>query len=196
MQTADSTQPISRRGSVWRWIFGVVAACFVFAGVAVFNLVTLTREATVLRNEVFAALDVSARTRIQLSVGPVALTALRTGLSFVDRVPREVRLAFDAVRSASVGVYELRGKVGAHERANLFAATDKKMSRRGWTRVVGVNDARDTVLIYMPTEENGGGAQRICLVVCDRDQIVVVDATAKPEPLIELAGLRRGLASL
>ena len=60
---------------------------------AVFNFVTLTRDATTLRDELMSTLNEPAHTRIQLTVGPAFLTTLRTGLSVIDRIPAEARLA-------------------------------------------------------------------------------------------------------
>lgn len=179
-----------RRRSLWLWILGGLAASVLLVAVAVLHAITLSRDARTLRHAVFAALDTSADTRVQLDAGPLLLGAVRVGVHWIDRVPREARLALSAVRAVSVGVYHPRHPVGADARARIFTAADEAMQRRGWVRVVGVNDHDDTVLIYQPESTRSSGTQRFCLVVCERRQIVIVAATADPGPLIELAAMK------
>ncbi|HWA85353.1 MAG TPA: hypothetical protein VG710_03960 [Opitutus sp.] len=187
MPTSPASSSEPRRHSIWRWLLIGMALCVVLAAIAIVNLITLGRDAVALRKQVFAALDVPATTRVQVNVGPVLLTTVRTGLHFIKSAPPEARQALAAVRAASVGVYALRAPVAAGKRAAMFAAADAVMNRRGWIRIVGVNDHEDTVLVYTPAKAEWGHTQRVCLAVCSGDELVVVAATANTDALAELA---------
>ena len=50
------------------------------------------------------------------------------------------------------------------------------MARRGWTRIVGVADTGDIVLIYLPTQSEDLQPSRVCLAVCNDRELVVVAA--------------------
>lgn len=197
MNAPASPAPVpSRRHSVWRWIFGALAVCAVAMAVSVYNLITLARDAQSLRDEVIASLHVRTSTKIQGSVGPVLIDTVRAGLHFVHNVPEDARDALAAVRAASVGIYGLRGTVDASARAAMFSSADAVMNRRGWVRIVGVNDGHDTVLIYTPAKADWGNTQRICLAVCDGQEIVVVSATANTKALARLAARHANLHDL
>jgi hypothetical protein len=193
MQTTTPAFPSKpRRHAIWRWLLAGAALCVALAVIAVVNLITLGRDAAALRKQVFAALDAPAATRVQVSAGPVLLTAVRTGLHFIKGAPPEARQALAAVRAASVGVYSLRAPVAAGKRAAMFASADAVMNRRGWIRIVGVNDHDDTVLVYAPAKADWGRTQRVCLAVCSGKEIVVVAATADTEALAEFAAQHGG----
>lgn len=196
MQTTASPQPVVRRRRIWLWLLGIAAGCFLITAIAVASVFTLNRDAAALRREAFAALEMRATPRVQFSAGPVLMTLLRTGIGLIDKVPGDARLALDAVRAASVGVYRIEHPIPAGRRAKLLAAADARMHRRGWTRVVGVLDGQETVMIYVPEDAASGGMQRICLLVCQRDEIVVVAATAKIDALLHLAAEHGALAKL
>jgi len=185
-----------RRRSIWWWIFGGAAACFAIAVISVLNAVTLNRDAAVLRNEVLGALKGRTSMRIQVSAGPGILMGVRAVLHCIDRVPKEAHAALAAVRSASVGVYRLQENATLPERVRMFASADKAMSHRGWTRIVGVNDGRDTVLIYTPKKPGWTSTQRVCLAVCDGDEVVIVAGAVDPDALADLAQYHRDLVRL
>lgn len=163
---------------------------------AAINVVTLNRDARLMRNEILSTIEGHSHTQVQLSVGPTILSGVRLGLAFSDQIPREAKLAVNAVRSASVGVYELSEDAGETLRAKMFVATDQVMRRRGWTRVVVVNSDGNTVLIYMPENATDHGRQRVCLAVCERDKLVIVSATADTASLVDLVAAGRSLAQL
>jgi hypothetical protein len=120
-------------------------------------------------------------------VGRATLGVVRTGLSFVraDHMD-EARLALAAVRHASVGVYECNDRSGDFSKEQLFARTDKKMKARGWTRLVGVSERNEAVLVY--TSDQPGSNQRmdLCVAVVDGDTLVVVSTNVDADSLAEL----------
>jgi len=165
------------RHRIWPWILGLILTPFVMLGVLIAGAIHLNSDAAALRRQVMAATGNNWHTKVQFSVGPVLLGAARTGVAFIHAVPPEVREVLRAVRSASVGVYARRGAMdGGGRRAELFAATDRMMARRGWTRIVGVADTGDIVLIYLPTQSEDLQPSRVCLAVCNDRELVVVAA--------------------
>ena len=165
------------RHRIWPWILGLILTPFVMLGVLIAGAIHLNSDAAALRRQVMAATGNNWHTKVQFSVGPVLLGAARTGVSFIHDVPPEVREVLRAVRSARVGVYARRGAMdGGGRRAELFAATDRMMARRGWTRIVGVADTGDIVLIYLPTQSEDLQPSRVCLAVCNDRELVVVAA--------------------
>lgn len=185
---------VSGGSKVRRVVFWILALC-ALSGLAVvalaLNTITLDRDARLLRNEILAAIDRPSSTQVQLSVGPTIIGSVRLGLVFCADAPREARIALKAVSDASVGVYRLKGGSRDLAGAKLFAMSDRAMNDRGWTRVVGVNQNNESVLVYMPTKSSEHGTQRVCVAVCKRDQLVVVSGTANLESLVELAQTQR-----
>jgi hypothetical protein len=165
------------RHRIWPWILGLILTPFVMLGVLIAGVIHLNSDAAALRRQVMAATGNNWHTKVQFSVGPVLLGAARTGVSFIHDVPPEVREVLRAVRSASVGVYARRGAMdGGGRRDEIFAAADRTMAGRGWTRVVGVADSGDSVLIYLPAQGEDSPPSRVCLAVCNDRELVVVAA--------------------
>ena len=178
------------RHRIWPWILGLVLTPFVMLGVLIAGVIHLNSDAAALRRQVMVATGNDWHTKVQFSVGPVLLGAARTGVSFIHDLPPEAREALRAVRSASVGVYARGGSMqGGGRRDELFAAADRMMAGRGWTRVVGVADTGDIVLIYLPTRGEDLQPTRVCLAVCNGRELVVVAAGFETKAL---AGLIAG----
>jgi hypothetical protein len=51
---------------------------------------------------------------------------------------------------------------------------DRRMASRGWTRLVGVADRGEKVLVYTPAGEEAG--QRFAVAVLQRRELIVVSA--------------------
>ena len=189
-------QPTAPRRRVWRWVLfgaGICLTPLVLLAIAVVNFLTLDHDAAMLREHVMAATDAGWHTKIQLSVGGITLSALRTGLHFVHHKDiEEARLALGAVRHASVGVYERTSNQAHWSRAQLFADTDQAMARRGWTRLVGVADKKDTVLIYVPQDLDTDGPVEMCLAVVNGKELVVVSTSVDASVLAELVKKHSG----
>jgi hypothetical protein len=180
-------QPRRRYG---RWVLlalVVMVTPLVIVGVGVASMFTLSRDAAVLRREVMAATDADWHTKVQVSVGGITLGAVRTGLQFVQAEHMdEARLALAAVRSASVGVYESNERVGELSLRQLFTRTDQRMRSRGWSRVVGVAEGRETVMVYASDDPGSDGRIELCVAVVDGRQMVVVSTRINGDALQKL----------
>lgn len=176
--------PAPRRRRLWPWILGLALAPFVVLGIAAASVLTLDRDAAALRRHVMAASGTEWSTKVQVSVGGLILGGLRTGLWFApgDEVA-DARLALGALRHASVGVYERVGGALALSRQELLVSTDRAMQRRGWTRLVGVAEPKETVLIYVSDDADADGPLELCLAVVADKELVVVSTAVAPEAL-------------
>jgi hypothetical protein len=182
-----STQPVAPRRRIWPWVLGICLAPFVVVGIAAVSYLTLDRDARVLRREVMAASDARWHTKVQVSVGGLTLGAVRSALFFVHHEQvADARLALRSVKGASVGVYELASPKAAWSRDRLFATTDAAMSRRGWTRLVGVAEDKQTVLVYTSDDSGRGDLIGICVAVVDGRQLVIASTTVDASELAEL----------
>lgn len=180
-----------RRRRLWRWALALVLTPVLLLGLAAASYLTLNREAAALRGEVMAATATDWDTKVQLSVGRISLWFVRQGLAFVPKPEvAEARAALKAVRSVSVGVYQPTGKDSTWSREKLFNDTDRRMRARGWTRLVGVADTRENVLIYTP--DNPEEMNQICLAVVTGRELVVVSAALNPEALGALVAHHAG----
>ena len=103
-------------------------------------------------------------------------------------------LALKAVKGASVGIYERKSSQGeaSWSREQLFTDTDKVMTRRDWSRLVGVVDKNEAVVVYGPASFNADGPIDICLAVVNRRELVVVSATVDAAGLAELVEKHAG----
>lgn len=179
---------------IWRWVLVGFGVCFAAAVITVYQLVTLSFDAAALRDKLASTIDQPTRTRVQLSVGPLICGTVRAGLSFVHEMPTEAKLAMRAVRKASVGVYALSRKTSTAEKARMFSGADAVMQKRGWTRVVGVNEPDALVLVYVPNDDISGSTERACVAVCNDEYLVVVSGTVRLDPLMEIASSKHLLA--
>lgn len=198
---ATPQAPAAPRRRLWPWVVGICLTPFLLLGIAVASVLTLDRDAVTLRKHVMAATDASWDAKVQFSIGRLTLGAVRQCLWFVpDKNVADARLALKAVKHVSVGVYERDGGDPARwSREELFAATDQAMRKRGWSRLVGVADHGDTVLVYAPEELDAGDPIDLCVaVVNDRELVVVstaIDAGALARLIEQKAGkdIRRSL---
>jgi hypothetical protein len=183
--------PVARRRSVGWWIAlgtGLLLTPLVVLGFAAISVMTLDRDAAFLRREVMAATDTKWHTKVQVSAGWITLGAVRTGLQFIQAEHMdEARLAMKAVRRASVGVYESNVRITNIARGQLFAQTDKMMRKRGWSRLVGVAENEQTVLVYTSDDIGGGRRIDLCVAVVDGQQMVVVSTNVDASVLADLA---------
>jgi hypothetical protein len=180
----------SRRRRLWWWALALVLTPVLLLGAAALSYLTLNRDAAVLRQEVMAATDTQWNTKVQLSVGRLSLWAVQQGLAFVPKAEvQEAREALHAVRAVSVGVYRPAQPNPVWSRDRLFNETDRTMRARGWSRLVGVADHRENVLIYAPDDAELG---KICVAVVTGRELVVVSATINPDALGALVARHAG----
>lgn len=174
MNNVSSTESRPRR-RVWPWVLGICLAPFVLAALAAASYLTLDSEAAALRRQVMSATHADWDTKVQFSVGRATLGAVRSALWFVRHEDvADARQALAAVRRASVGVYELSAGSPAVSRDALIVQTDRTMQARGWSRLVGVFEAKETVLIYVPDDLDPDEPIDVCLAVLEGRNLVVV----------------------
>lgn len=195
MNPSPSATPTPRR-HVWRWVLlgaGLCLAPFVLLAVAVVSYVTLDRDVRVLRNHVMEATDARWDTKVQMSVGRMTLGAVGQGLRFVDHKDMDdARLALRSVKHASVGVYERRSGGKDWSREQLFVETDRAMQKRGWTRMVGVAEKKETVLVYVQEDLDEDDPFEICIAVVNGKEMVVCSTTVDAEALGDLIAKHTG----
>jgi len=181
--------PTSRR-RWWPWLTAILVllvAPVVIVGVGVLSVITLDRDAALLRREVMGATNSDWHTKVQVSAGWVMLSAVRAGLHFVQHEHiDDARLALAAVRNASVGVYERDTQPVEVNLRELLARVDGVMIDRGWTRLVGVLDHGKTVLVYAANKSFSAAKLDVCVAVVDGPELVVVSTRVDAEALAKL----------
>jgi hypothetical protein len=189
--SSDVPPLLKPRRSYGRWILlglTLMVTPVVVVAVGVLSMFRLNGDATALRREVVAATDADWNTKVQVSAGGIVLTAVRTGLLFVDDEHiDDARLALAAVKNASVGVYERSGHGHKWSREQLLVRTDERMQKRGMTRVVGVTGHNEFVLVYVSEDADGGDRMDLCVAVVDDDDLVIVSSTVDAGALMKLA---------
>jgi len=188
--------PAQPRRRVWRWVFLALGLCltpFLLLAIVAVSFLTLPHDATVLRQHVMAATDSAWRTKIQVDVGGLSLAAIRTGLLLVhDKNMAEAKLALAAVKHASVGVYTRGETKLEYSRERLFAETDQAMQQRGWSRLVGVADGKDNVLVYVSQDIVPNEPIDLCVAVVNGQELVVVSTTIDAAKLAALVAQHAG----
>ena len=187
--------PAPRR-HVWRWVLlgaGICLTPFLLLGIAATSYLTLDRDVRLLRQHVMAATDANWSTKVQVSLGGGTLGVIRQGLRFVHHEGiADARLALRAIKQVSVGVYE-RTSGGANcSREQLFGETDRAMQQRGWTRLVGVADQKESVLVYVQDDLDEDEPIAICVAVVNGKEMVVASTTIDAAALGELVAKHAG----
>ena len=186
MNETPATIPAPRR-RIWPWVLGICLTPFVLLGITIASVLTLDRDAATLRRHVMAATDSSWDTKIQFSVGSLLFSAVRTGLLFVhEKGVDDARLALAAVKHASVGIYELQDRHADWSREQLFVQTDRAMQKRGWSRLAGIVDHNDTVLVYISDDLDPDDDVEICIAVVSGKELVVASTRLDPASLMRL----------
>ena len=140
-----------------------------------------------LRDSVQQATGEAWMSEIELGVGALTLGLARAG-GLVFELPPEARAVLRSVRGADVGVYRLRHPDRMVSGATVLPAADRALDKHGWDRLVGVIDGpHKTVAIYVSREPEWTRRLKLCVVVVDGSQMVIVSARGNPGPLIELA---------
>lgn len=176
---------LPRRRRIWPWVLAAILAPWLFLAAVVWSFVTPTRLISAVHDEVASASRRQWHTRVQLDVGGGTLACIRTGMALVRGNPDVVkaRAALAAVKHASVGVY-FTPDAAEGSTTDVMAGVDRDMARRGWTRIVGVVDGRQTVRMYAP--DDAAMLRQICVAVLDGEQFVVVQAEIDADALARL----------
>jgi hypothetical protein len=124
-------------------------------------------------------------TRVQFKSGMLLIPA-RFVVSLCN-VEDEARWALSAVRSASVGVYQLdEAAADSPGLAAGLASLDSTMRRKGWERLVAVSDGGQNVVVYTDSRSRNRNSVRVCVGVVDGEELVVVSATVHPDALMPI----------
>jgi hypothetical protein len=188
--------PAPSRRRLWLVVtVTLILAVPLFIALGVLSCLRLGSDAAALRQSVIRSAPKNWSRKVEFSLGRIPLALARSGLRFAN-LDAEARLALDALRGADVAVYQ-----GAHDAAMadppaLLAATDSAMKPRGWERAVTVVQAKEFVVIYVPKDVRATDDLRVCLVVLDRDEMVVASVRGQVEPLLELIQERPEMARL
>ena len=170
---------------VFLWCGVGLCICFAALGYLVYGVVSLSRDARTLKTTVLSSLDVPTDVKVQLSAGPALLGAARHIVPLFQGVPAEAEAVLRAVKSGSVGVFQLTSSPPGR-RVECVQAAHAAMAERGWSRVVAVNDGSSTVLIYAPNEPSIAETLRFCLAVIEDRNVVIVAAQVDAAELLPL----------
>lgn len=181
---APSTPVTAPRRRRWPWVLALCLAPFVVLGVAAVSYVTLDRDAAALRRHVVAATQAEWETKVQLSLGRATLGAAKICLAMVGSSElQDARSALAAMKYVSVGVYELTSKRVTISREQFFHDTDRAMQKRGWTRLVGVADGEDNVLVYVEEDAAADAPVELCVAVVSGRDLVIASTSIDPDAL-------------
>lgn len=190
MNPVPPVQPVSRRSWAWIWValgfMGVLMLVPLTLAVVVWSALHTGRDATALRLAAARASDVRWERTVEFSAGSWLCSFARFGLGFAP-IDREARLALRSVERAEVAVFEPRsGSSTPINRAAILTEADAVMSRRGWDRLVGVVDSDQTVAVYVPSRTGRELQLDACILVVNRENLIVVSGRTDLEPLLEL----------
>jgi len=171
-----------RKSRSW-WRFTVALLLLPLLATGCFRPSSSTRT---LRDCVMAAAGEGWVAEIELGVGPLTFGLARGGARFVE-LPDEARIVLRSMRGADVGIYRYFGVERPKAGAELLPSVNQKMVERGWERLVAVMDGRETVAVYVPADLDARDQLRLCVLVVDESEMVIVSARGNPEPLIRLA---------
>lgn len=152
------------------------------AGVVSYFVVT--PEVRALRNSVLeASPETQWEKQIELHAGRFTVGALQLGAKFIPDIPEEGRIAIRAARSGEASVYKFHG--AKPDGVKILNDADEAMSRRGWSRIVGVVHEDATVAVYLPPGVDEVNT-RACVLVVSEDTLVCASGRADLRELAEL----------
>jgi hypothetical protein len=175
-------------------VLGILLVWFVGAVIGVASYFRLSSEVSALRESVIAGNGMWNK-KIALNVGFFTTGLVRAGSRFV-KMPAEPRAAFDSIRGAEVGVYELEKSAGWVDQNAILARADKAMSARRWDRVVGVSHEHELVAVYVPRKGFSTARMKCCVLVLHDRNLVIAGASGNLEPLLELAQAKVDLSEV
>ena len=186
--TAAPRPPFRWRRFLIGAIIVVGVTPFVLVGalaLLVYSSLHVGSDVAALRRSVMPASAEGWHKQVEISVGWLPVFLAKTGLQFAPLDP-EAKIALRAAKSGEVVVYQRPAHDNRLDHSRILADADQAMQRRGWERAVGVVDRDDLVAVYVPTGLNSVRKVKACVLVLDRENLVVVSATADLRPLMEL----------
>ena len=196
--------PPSRPGTAGRILRRIaVTFCLLllsapFAGAALLWLgsdssARVTAGTEALRNHLLPTSGATAQTQVDVRLGWLPLTIGRLVVGLTP-APREARTALRSIREANVSVRHWGSNRELPVPTADVAALDSVMERQGWTRMVRVQEAFQTVLVYVAENASRERDLTACVAVSDRDQLVIAGGRFDLEALTELAHGMKGLS--
>lgn len=104
-------------------------------------------------------------------------------VQFTD-APAEVKTALKTVRGVDFAVYELDKAPGGRELDILVKELDRRMETQGWERAVLTREKGNVVAIYNKANVRRADDLRVCVLVVDDREMVMVSARADLGPAI------------
>jgi hypothetical protein len=183
---STNEQKVGRRV---RWGY-VVAIAFVlmciWALVSIAGMFRLGSDAAALRNSVMRDLGGTCEQKIAFRAGFLTTGLIRMGAKAV-KLEAEPRAAIQSLRGAEVGVYSLACEPASINCARILADADKVMVARGWERIVGVSKDGKLVAVFGSQSSGSREMLKLCVLVLDERNLVVVSGKGEVKPLVELA---------
>lgn len=146
----------------------------------------VSRDTTVLRDAVLDNSSADWDQKVELGAGRLTFALAHIGSRWVD-MPEEAREIFGSVSGGEVSVFESKGKRHREDRAKILEIADRKMSGRGWERMVGVSQEENFVAVYVPKEQTSTRNVRVCVLVLNERNLVCASARTDLKPLLKLA---------
>jgi hypothetical protein len=176
---------------------GVVLACGVLlVAITVYGVVSCFRlgaEARSLRQVVMESSGQPWRQKLALNAGGITTSLLRQGLSLTWLDPK-AQTALQTVRAAQVGIYELPAGAKAPPSRVILEATDARMRRDGWERLLCAADGQNLVAVYVPSATTSLKRVKCSVLVLGGKQMVLASVQVNLHPLLQMPperGLRR-----
>jgi len=182
-QQAQSARAGFRTGEV---VALILLFTFVVAVVGVTSYFRLSSEAATLRESALSSLNVPWNRKINLNVGFFTTGLVRVGSHFIN-LPPEARAAIASVRGAEVGVYNLGRTAGHWDGGSILARADEAMAARCWDRLVGVSRKEELVAVYVPRRGLSSSRVRCCVLVLNRENLIVAGGSGNLLPLLQIA---------
>lgn len=148
-------------------------------------------ETRALRN---AVLDNSPGTKweeqIEFGLGALTFGVAKLGVGVAGKfadLPEEARLVLQSAQAGDVSVHQLVKGSPASDISAILQKADLALEKKGWSRIVGVQDKDNLVAIYVPDNMTSVRKARVCVLVMDGRDLVCAQAKADLRPLFTLA---------
>ncbi|GEM_PF-2202852 len=125
--------------------------------------------------------------RISVRAPSVIVSLARFGLSFVDDIDDEARLAMESIRGGQVGVYQLPQPVSQANKVRIMSRVDAALSKNKWSRSGAVVERDEMVLVYAPDNLDDPGDLEVLTLVLSNNELVLVSAKGDLRPVYQIA---------
>lgn len=119
-----------------------------------------------------------------VSAGSCTLGLGSWAVRFTD-APAEVQTALKTVRGVDFALYGLGKAPAGRDLDTLVKEADRRMEKQGWERAVLVRERGNLVAIYNKTNVRRAEDLRVCVLVVEDREIVMVSARADLRPVIQ-----------